>query len=388
MGMFDTIYLDKEYTCPICQGKIESVQVKEFENILEDYHVKDCVSHAEEVRIIKDELFCNHCLKHTGVSIYIIVNRGILLGTTETLEEAKKLLSDLNPEKLILWYHDLYQRYIEVRREEDSYKGFLQDLREWYGERLYEKPEDNIAGRLWLIRNQRHLKGALNPSESIDRFLTYKKMAKTLYELWEEGYENLHIYYPEKIHPGEEIWSVDVYQDEVNERCDLNWTWTVMSKKELEQESEEERDLPEWGIVVDEPFSDQVICKAVEEWLNDRGYKFEVKMIPAEQAKGSGLLKKLNFPDLGEKRETISSEEMEKELRDEETRRIAALVQRSRHKEKVFYYKGFYGSLFPDVELNRLVGRIEGIKDTIIYEGKTVGECEQRFKEAVSEIIG
>lgn len=53
MGMFDTIYFDKAYTCPLCQGKIDSVQVKEFENLLEVFYVKDCVSHAEDVRIIK-----------------------------------------------------------------------------------------------------------------------------------------------------------------------------------------------------------------------------------------------------------------------------------------------------------------------------------------------
>jgi hypothetical protein len=31
MGMFDTIYFEKVYECPECQGKIDSVQVKEFE---------------------------------------------------------------------------------------------------------------------------------------------------------------------------------------------------------------------------------------------------------------------------------------------------------------------------------------------------------------------
>ena len=35
---FDTIYFDKKYACPLCQGKIDSVQVKEFENLLENYH--------------------------------------------------------------------------------------------------------------------------------------------------------------------------------------------------------------------------------------------------------------------------------------------------------------------------------------------------------------
>ncbi|MBA7516230.1 hypothetical protein ES705_08276 [subsurface metagenome] len=173
MGMFDTIYFDKAYTCPKCQGKIYSTQTKSFENLLEAYHVKDCIGHAEEMRIIKEELFCDNCSKFIGKNVYIIVGRGILLGITETSEEAKKLLNDLNPEKLVLWYHDLYRRYIGERNEKRSYGRFLEDLSEWYGERLHERPEtDSAFERLRFIWNSRHLKGCINPVESIERFIT------------------------------------------------------------------------------------------------------------------------------------------------------------------------------------------------------------------------
>jgi hypothetical protein len=67
------------------------------------------------------------------------------------------------------------------------------------------------------------------------------------------------IYYAEEMSPGEEEWSVDVYQDELNERCRLNWTWTVISKKQLGIEGEAEDELPEWEVVVEEPFSDEVL---------------------------------------------------------------------------------------------------------------------------------
>ena len=53
MGMFDTIYFDQKYTCPLCGKEIRDIQTKEFENILNDYHVKDCISHAEDIEIIK-----------------------------------------------------------------------------------------------------------------------------------------------------------------------------------------------------------------------------------------------------------------------------------------------------------------------------------------------
>ncbi|MBT9149460.1 MAG: hypothetical protein AAGB97_05075 [Dehalococcoidia bacterium] len=382
MGMFDTIHFDREYTCPMCGESIVSIQVKQFDKILENYYVKDCISHAEEVRIIKDELFCSK--NHSGISIYIVVNRGILMGTTQTMEEARRLLDDLNLEKLILWYHDLYRRYVEERREQESYRRFLEDLREWYGERLYEKSKDELTMRLWLGWNSRHLRGALSAVESIERFLSYKKMLKALDKLWEEGNETLDIYYPEEMLPGEEDWSVDVYQDELNDLCHLNWTWTVMSKKGLEAEGEKEDELPEWSMVAEEPFSDEVVCQSIKRWLQGRGYKFEVRLIPLEQARGSGLIKRLMQIDIeSEKKGAVPLEQAMEELIEEEEKRMAGMIERQKGKSKVFYYDGFYGSLVPDVESDRLIGKIEGVKKNIIYEGKTIKECEQKFKEAV-----
>lgn len=384
--MFDTIYFDKAYTCQKCQGKIYSTQTKAFENLLDGFHVKDCIGHAEEMRIVKEELFCDNCREFIGKSVYIVVGRGILLGVTETLEEAKKLLNDLNQEKLVLWYHDLYQRYIGERNEKRSYGRFLEDLREWYGERRHERPEtDSGIERIRFIWNSRHLKGCMNPVESIERFVTYKHMKRALAELWEEGHETLDIYYPEDMSQGEESWSVDVYQDEVNERCGLNWTWTVISKKELEAEGEKEEELPEWEEVVDEPFSDEVVCKAIEKWLRGRGYEFMVRMIPLEQARGSGLVKDLREREEElESGEAVSMEVMERELKEEENKRLADFIAARGDKRKVFYYDGLYGTLVADVESDRLVGKIEGIDKDIIYEGKTVRECEEKFREAVS----
>ena len=152
--------------------------------------------------------------------------------------------------------------------------------------------------------------------ESIERFMTYKKMREVLDELWQEGHEILNIYYPEEICPEEEGWSVDVYQDELNDLCHLNWTWTVMSKKQLEIDGRKKDDLPDWVVVGEEPFSEEVVCKAIEGWLGDRGYKFGVRMIPLEQARGSGLVKELRQMDIeSEKRDAVRKEKGVKELR-------------------------------------------------------------------------
>lgn len=388
MGMFDTIYFDKKYTCPACDAEIASTQTKEFEQTLDEYHVKDCVFHAEEIRIIREELFCDSCSKFTGKNVYIVVVRGILVGVADTLEEAKDLSNSLNLEKLILWYHDLYKRFTGERTEKESYERFLRELCEWYSERLHEKEDEEVRKRVWFVLNRRHLKGALSPIESVERFLTSKKMSRALDGLWDKGQEVLDIYHPEDIKVGEEFWYADVYQDEVNEACRMNWTWTVISKKQLDVDGEKEDEQPEWVIVVDLPFSDEVVREAVGKWLRDYGYKFELRMIPFEQAKGSGMLKYLD-EEVGKikKEETIPFETVEKRLSEETVKETANLIESKRDRKRVFYHNGFYGSLVPDVENDRLIGKIEGIGKDVVYEGKTVKECEQRFREAVSRYL-
>lgn len=291
MGMFDTIYFEKTYDCPVCSSKIDCVQVKEFGNLLESYHIGDCVGHAEDVKIIKDDLFCDKCRGFTGQNVYIVVDRGILLGTSLNIEEARKLLDSMSFEKLTLWYHDLYKKYINERIDKNMYVRFLEDLREWYGEKLYEEPPTGLSAlHFWNLND---LKGAKDPVEAIERFLSYRKMIESLDELKNQGHEVLDIYYPEEMSTGEESWSVDVYNDEINERCDLNWTWTIINKKELEKEDEKEDELAQWNIVVDEPFSEAVVVEAIRKWLEDRRYEFGVRMIEMETARGSGLVKKL-----------------------------------------------------------------------------------------------
>ncbi|MBA5941729.1 MAG: hypothetical protein H0M93_00075, partial [Methanophagales archaeon] len=85
-----------------------------------------------------------------------------------------------------------------------------------------------------------------------------------------------------------------------------------------------------------------------------------------------------------EEHEAVSRGVMKRELKEEENKRLADFIAARGDKRKVFYHDGLYGSLVADVESDRLMGKIEGIDEDIIYEGKTVRECKEKFKEAVS----
>jgi len=125
MGMFDTIKFDRDYACVKCKSIITSTQTKAFDKTLDEYSVKDCIDHAEEIRIIKEELFCEKCHEFQPNPVYLVVNRGILLGIADSFQKAKEVLDELNTEKLILWYHDLYRKYINQKNETNKYQNFV-----------------------------------------------------------------------------------------------------------------------------------------------------------------------------------------------------------------------------------------------------------------------
>ena len=124
-----------------------------------------------------------------------------------------------------------------------------------------------------------------------------EKAIKELAEMEEYGVETLKIYYAEIIQEDSNEWSVDVMQDELNNLCDMGWTWTVTSLKEFIKEVNDYSELvytcSSWEIIVDKPFSDDVIRKAINMWLDCNDINIKVEMIDVKDVEGSGYIKKL-----------------------------------------------------------------------------------------------
>ncbi|KXA99509.1 hypothetical protein AKJ41_05295 [candidate division MSBL1 archaeon SCGC-AAA259O05] len=51
--------------------------------------------------------------------------------------------------------------------------------------------------------------------------------------------------------------------------------------------------LPYWNIVTEEKYSKKAVKKAVRNWLERKGYEFDIRVIPPDEAEGSGLFEKL-----------------------------------------------------------------------------------------------
>ncbi len=121
----------------------------------------------------------------------------------------------------------------------------------------------------------------------------------------EDGTVNVEIYYAEDMTNIGAEWSLDVMQNRINNACKLSWCWTVISLAEdlaYRKESSDDTPPEEYEIIMDAPFSHEVICEAIQIWLDDNGldeYNFNVKMIDLKDAAPySGYIKSLMNRDI------------------------------------------------------------------------------------------
>lgn len=106
-------------------------------------------------------------------------------------------------------------------------------------------------------------------------------IAEGLRQLWISGVRVLNVYWLEANDHGETCWWVDVCEDAVNTLCKTRWVWTVVSKEFVASHDyiEPARESGEWEMIVGVPFGDDVVKVAIEKWLGDRGFGFEVNVI-------------------------------------------------------------------------------------------------------------
>ena len=89
--------------------------------------------------------------------------------------------------------------------------------------------------------------------------------------------ETLDVYYTDIVRQGaKKAWSVDLCNDEINRQCGLTWTWTIITKKMME----ETKLAPgPWLIVIENcSFSLPVLESIVNTWAIEKGYKFNVRI--------------------------------------------------------------------------------------------------------------
>lgn len=178
MGMFDTVHFPQPLTCVACQAKITSIQTKAFESLMEEYHIGDCIGHAEELRIVREGLYCEGCRVFDRQYVYFVVYRGILTDITLDLPTAENRLREFSFDRLLLWYHDLYAKRIQERAQRHHMERFLHDVRRWFAEGYHLQPQNELPPdktstrrRLLFFFHLDILEQSATPLEAIEAFL-------------------------------------------------------------------------------------------------------------------------------------------------------------------------------------------------------------------------
>ena len=111
-------------------------------------------------------------------------------------------------------------------------------------------------------------------------------------KLRDDDKKTLDIYWLEEIEEGDPYWWVDVINDDLCDLCKMNWIWTIMSRAEYENElREEDEEDVDWFIIIDEGgFSDGLMHDAVRQWLRDRGFEFDVRVIDSAGTQGEARM--------------------------------------------------------------------------------------------------
>ncbi|WP_028571403.1 hypothetical protein [Desulfonatronum lacustre] len=178
MGIYDTVHFPQPLTCTACQARITSTQTKAFENILGDFRIGDCIGHAEELRIVREGLYCNACRTLNQQSVYFVVYRGILTDIAHDLAEAERHLRSFSFERLLLWYHDQYAKRIRERARRHEVERFLRDTHEWFTKGFDQHhPEESSFRSLIFLHNRDILEQSATPLEAIQAFLQQREEA-------------------------------------------------------------------------------------------------------------------------------------------------------------------------------------------------------------------
>ena len=116
-------------------------------------------------------------------------------------------------------------------------------------------------------------------------------MKNELKKLRDNSVTTLDVYWLEENDDGDGLWWCDVINDDLCWGCKTAWNWTVMSRAEYNIDSTRGvNDDEDWFIVADGEYSDDLVRRTIQDWLQHRGFVFDVVVV---QSAGSVAEKRI-----------------------------------------------------------------------------------------------
>jgi len=143
MGMFDTFENKHDLTCPHCQHTYQQedgIQSKNFESLLDYFHIGDVVERSSEIH--KDYDWCPKCDKQ--LDVYLAFKDEIYIGSFSSIDEAK---SEIKHFDLLTHYKELNHSYRKLEDEHTHICNTLSSIVEFNS-----TPKDKHSKIKFLLR--------------------------------------------------------------------------------------------------------------------------------------------------------------------------------------------------------------------------------------------
>jgi len=255
MGMYDTIIFEKPIICK-CGEKIESTFIKEFECMMDTYHVGDMIPSAPMFVLSEESDYCSKC--KTETEFYMACSYGIYLGVYESYKTAKEAIDSFDMAKLLKFY---------AKRTAPSKGMFYQSDKDFMERvvRFYDSPRAKKKGK-WASLLTMHDFKEETPLEAIKNYLKQDELVRAI-KSYGANRNSLEISY--KIIDEKSAY---IYNKEIEEKLAREFLFKLTKI----DDQKDNRPIEDNILLTFKEINKEVIFDKVQQWLDDKGIELDI----------------------------------------------------------------------------------------------------------------
>jgi len=255
MGMYDTIIFEKPIICK-CGQKIESTLIKEFECMMDTYHVGDMIPSAPMFVLSEESDYCSKC--KTETEFYMACSYGVYLGVYESYKTAKEVIDTFDMAKLLKFYAARVAPSRGMFYQSD--KGFMESVVSFY-----DAPRPKKKGKWASILTMHDFKEE-TPLEAIKNYLKRDELVRAI-KSYGANRNSLEISY--KIIDEKSAY---IYNKKIEEKLAREFLFKL-----IKIDDQKDNRLTEDNILLTfKEINKEVIFDKVQQWLDSKGIELDV----------------------------------------------------------------------------------------------------------------
>ncbi len=255
MGMYDTIIFENPIICK-CGQKIESTLIKEFECMMDTYHVGDMIPSAPMFVLSEESDYCSKC--KTETEFYVACSYGVYLGVYESYKIAKEAIDTFDMTKLLKFYAGRVTPSRGMFYQSD--KDFMERV-----VRFYDSPRPKKEGKWASILSMHDFKEE-TPLEAIKNYLKQDELLRAI-KSYGANRNSLKISY--KIIDEKSAY---IYNKKIENKLAREFLFKLNKIDEQKENRPSEDNI----LLTFKEITQEVILDKVQQWLDSKGIKLDV----------------------------------------------------------------------------------------------------------------